>query len=86
MSETINQDEPIKINAGDPSPDGGGIGTDTARVRAQRDGNGDGRLYHIAFTADDGKGKSCSGEVTISVPHDQAHTAIDSGDIYDSIR
>jgi hypothetical protein len=41
-------------------PDGAGIATNTAQVRAERLGAGDGRVYHIGFTADDGKGKSMS--------------------------
>ncbi len=81
---SIHQDEPTKISPADPSPDGADVGTNTAQVRAERDGNGDGRVYHIGFTADDGKGKSCSEEVIVSVPHDQAHRAIDSGARYDS--
>jgi hypothetical protein len=80
----IHQDEPTKIIPGDPSPDGANVGTNTAQVRAERNGNGDGRVYHIGFTADDGKGKGCSGEVIISVPHDLAHRAIDSEARYDS--
>lgn len=83
----IHQDEPTKTNPGDPSPDGGGIGTDTAQIRAERTMPGDGRVYHIAFTADDGKGKTCNGEVVVSVPPDQAHRAIDSAPpSYDSTR
>jgi len=39
-------------------------------------------VYHIGFTADDGKGGMCKGGVIVSVPHDQAHTAVDSGAIY----
>jgi hypothetical protein len=78
----MHQDEPTKMNPGDPSPDGTSVGTNIAQVRAERDG----RVYHIGFTADDGKGKGCSGEVIISVPHDLAHRAIDSGARYDSIQ
>jgi hypothetical protein len=42
-------------------------------LRAERDGNGDGRVYHIQFTVSDPEGASCSGEVTVCVPHDQGH-------------
>jgi hypothetical protein len=84
---SIHQDEPTKTNPGDPSPDGAGIGTNTAQIRAERTMPGDGRVYHIAFTADDGRGKTCDGEVTVSVPPDQAHSAIDSAPpSYDSTR
>jgi hypothetical protein len=40
-------------------------------LRAERDGNGDGRIYHVAFTAADAQGATCTGEVTVCVPHDQ---------------
>ena len=44
---------------------------DTASLRAQRDGKGDGRTYTIEFTVDDGKGGTTTGSVTVEVPHDQ---------------
>jgi hypothetical protein len=85
MITSIYQDEPTHgLGSGDQSPDGTGVGTDKANVRAEGTGTGDGRVYHIRFTADDGKNGMCNGEVIVSVPHDQAHTAIDSGPIYDS--
>ena len=81
----IAQDEPTKIQPGDPSPDGFGIGTDIAKVRAERDGNDNGRFYHIWLEASDGKKDgTCSGEVIVTVPHDLATAPIDSGAIYDS--
>lgn len=65
--------------------DASGIGTDTASVRAERDGNGDGRVYHILFTADDGNGGITAGEVKVYVPHDQSgKPAVDGGALYDS--
>ncbi|MDQ4073534.1 MAG: glycoside hydrolase [Thermoproteota archaeon] len=81
---SIYQDEPTRLNPGDPKPDGTGIGSNSAQIRSERDGNGDGRVYHIEFIADDGKGGICNGDVLVSVPHDQAHSAIDSGANYDS--
>src|SRR6266542_952552 len=79
---SIRQDEPKGANA----PDGKGVGTSTAQVRAERLGSGDGRVYHIGFTADDGDGGSCSGSVTVGVPHDQGSgsTAVDGGPLFDS--
>src|SRR6185436_17418071 len=53
------------------SADATGVGTSTASVRADRNGKGGGRVYTISFTADDGKGGSASGAVTVSVPHSQ---------------
>lgn len=88
--DSIRQDEPTDTyGTGEFTPDGDGVGTSTAKVRAERAGTpkvpGDGRVYHIGFTADDGKGGSCTGEVTVSVPHDQRGTsAVDGGPLYDS--
>jgi hypothetical protein len=77
---SIMQDEKTGKQA-----DASGVGTDTASVRAERDGKGDGRVYHIAFTADDGNGGITAGVVTVSVPHDQSgNPAIDGGALYDS--
>lgn len=87
--DRICQDEPV-IQAGTGSghtcPDGTGLGTDTAVVREERDGTGDGRVYHISFTADDGNGGTCTGEVTVCVPHDQGNgnNCVDQGPLFDS--
>lgn len=61
------------------------MGTSTADVRAERSGTGDGRVYRIMFSADDGKGGSCTGEVLVTVPHDQSGAAaVDQGALFDS--
>src|SRR5205807_6698729 len=53
----ITQDEPGNgPGAGDTCPDASGTGGSVSRVRAERDGKGDGRVYHLAFRADDGRG------------------------------
>lgn len=70
--------------SGDTAPDGEGVGTPTARVRAERSGNGDGRVYAISFTASDGQDGSCAGTVTVGVPHNVKDKAADSGQSYDS--
>ncbi|HZC49228.1 MAG TPA: hypothetical protein VE244_09225, partial [Nitrososphaeraceae archaeon] len=80
---SIFQDEPTKLNPGDPSPDGTGIGTSIAQVRAERLGAGDGRIYTIEFAADDGKGEMCNGQIEVSVPISQGQPAYD-GAIFDS--
>lgn len=60
-------------------------------VRAERNGNpktpGDGRAYHIAFSAFDGQGGFCSGSVSVCVPHDQSPAAscVDGGPLFDSL-
>jgi hypothetical protein len=81
---TITQDEPLSGK----NPDGTGVGTATASVRAARDGKGNGRVYAIGFTATDSKGGSASGKVTVCVPHDQGGntTCNDDGQIYVSTK
>jgi uncharacterized delta-60 repeat protein/uncharacterized repeat protein (TIGR01451 family) len=80
----ITQDEPTRSNPGDPSPDGFGVGTSHAWLRAERDGSGNGRVYGVSFSAQDGQGGACSGEVAAGVPHDRHLKPIDDGQIYDS--
>jgi hypothetical protein len=89
---SISQDEPLNgFGDGNTCPDGAGVGTGTASVRAERSGTrkvpGDGRVYHIGFNADDGRNGSCDGVVTVCVPHDQSqgHVCVDQGPIFDSI-
>jgi len=85
MIDGITQDEPTNGKGdGDTSPDGDGVGTDTAQIRAERSGKGDGRVYEISFTADDGNGGMCTGSVSVGVPHDKKSTAVDSGQNFDS--
>lgn len=58
----------------------------------ERDGRnkvrGNGRVYHITFTASDSLSASCTGEVTVGVPHDRGQhaTPIDDGALYDSTK
>jgi len=84
----IQQDQPLNGGgSGNTCPDGAGVGTDTAMVRSERDGTSkDGRTYHIAFTATDINGNSCSGNVSVCVPHDQGHGGgcVDNGSLFDS--
>ena len=86
----IEQDQPTTGGgSGNTCPDGKGVGTDTALVRAERDGTSkDGRIYHIAFTATDINGNSCSGNVPVCVPHDQGHggKCVDNGSLFDSTK
>jgi hypothetical protein len=75
----IFQDEPTAGNV-----DATGVGTGNPAVRSERDGKGDGRVYHINFTATGASG-SCTGSVTVGVPHDQGHgSLVDEGPLYNS--
>jgi hypothetical protein len=86
---SIFQDEPVdSYGDGQFTPDGQGVGAATAEVRAERAGTkkvpGDGRCYHIGFSAADGRGGTCGGTVVTCVPHDQNKTPVDGGPLYDS--
>jgi hypothetical protein len=83
----ITQDEPVNgLGDGDTSPDGFGVGTSQAQVRAERSGTGNGRVYAITFKADDGRGGTCNAVVKVGVPHDQGKGSvpIDDGQNFDS--
>jgi len=82
----IRQDEPVAGPDG-TAPDATGVGSSTGSVRAERDEDGNGRVYHIFFDADDGNGGVSSGEVTVTVLHDkrkQDGSPVDGGPLFDS--
>ena len=60
--DAIFQDEPTDTGDSKFATDGQGVGSSTAEVRAERVDSGNGRVYHISFTAEDDKGASCSSE------------------------
>lgn len=63
------QNEPVDASgSGNTAPD---VRLSPLAVRAERSGQGDGRLYTIAFVVDDGRGGTCSGTVQVCVPHDR---------------
>jgi streptogramin lyase len=69
------------------APDADGVGTDTASLRAERSGTGNGRVYEITFVASDGIADTV-GNVTVCVPHDYRGKCvcgnIDDGQIYNA--
>ena len=82
----VTQDEQVNAKGdGNTSPDAV-IEAGAALVRAERSGTGNGRVYEISFKAEDGKGGSCTGAVTVGVPHSMhvGLTAIDDGQKYNS--
>ncbi|MBC2696322.1 MAG: hypothetical protein HF982_13810 [Desulfobacteraceae bacterium] len=85
---SISSDEPTALDEGAGgaahAPDASGVGTDAARVRAERSGTEDGRVYLLDFLAVDERGGECRGSVEVKVPHDQDCPAIDSGQGYDA--
>jgi hypothetical protein len=59
--------------------DATGLGTSTAHLRAARISGGNGRVYHLEFTATDSRGGACTGLVKVCVPPVQGGTCIDGG-------
>lgn len=87
MVTGIEQSEPVLMDgSGNTQPDGSGVGTSTAYVRAERSGTGAGRIYMISFTATNSQGGQCSSSVETYVPHDQGQgfAPPDSTQFYDS--
>jgi len=87
----ITQDEALDaLGDGHTCPDGAGVETDTALVRAERGKlrrvRRNGRVYHVSFTASDGRGGECSGTVQVCVPPNQrrGHVCVDEGPLFDS--
>ena len=83
----ILQDEPVNSGGdGNTGFDAAGVNTSTAQVRAERSGQGNGRFYHIRFTATDPSGASCNGEVKVVVPKSQGKNdvPVDGGALYNS--
>jgi hypothetical protein len=83
----VTQDEATNgLGDGDTAIDAIINADGTVLLRAERSGKGNGRVYHIHFTASDFEGR-CSGMVKVSVPHDKkGDVAIDGGELYDSTR
>jgi hypothetical protein len=67
---SITQDEPTNGLGDGDTPIDAIINGDTVLLRAERSGKGDGRVYHVCFTAADPEG-SVSGCADVIVPHDK---------------
>lgn len=91
----ITQDEPLGGGVRDfgnrRRPDGDGVGTALARVRAERHvvrhrrQLGNGRVYVISFQATDSQGLNSNGQVVVCVPISPRHAECkDDGQKYDS--
>jgi hypothetical protein len=93
--DSVTQDEPVDgLGDGDTTPDAV-IQGDTVLLRAERSGTGNGRVYRIHFTADDGDCGVSTGSVAVLVPHDRSDVkgdvtishlieTVDDGQLYDS--
>jgi len=87
----ITQDEALDaLGDGHTCPDGAGVGTDTALVRAERGKvrgvRRNGRVYHVSFVASDGRGGECVATVQVCVPPNRGrgHVCVDEGPLFDS--
>jgi hypothetical protein len=76
----VTQDEPVNgLGDGDISPDAVlGPASNQVRLRAERSGTGDGRVYRIAVTVTDEFGLTCNATLRVGVPHDLEHAPVDS--------
>lgn len=87
MVDGVFQDERTdELGSGDTCPDATGVGTSVASIRAERSGRQDGRIYHIFFTAEDGRGGRCDGEIQVCASHDgrAGGACVDQGALYNS--
>jgi hypothetical protein len=68
---TVTSDEPQSgTGNGDQSPDWEIMNDHHLKLRAERDGNGDGRVYTVRITCTDQYANSASATKTVLVPHD----------------
>lgn len=78
---SIYSDEPENANGdGNTTNDIEIVDEHTFRVRSERQGSGNGRVYRVSFIVIDSTGNTAEANCSISVPHDQSgRTAIDDG-------
>lgn len=78
---SIYSDEPEDSNGdGNTTDDIDIVDGHTFRVRSERQGGGNGRVYGVSFIVTDSAGNTSEEECSVSVPHDQSGSAsIDDG-------
>ena len=79
---SVSSDEPedVKGNGdGNTKDDIVIVDSQTVKLRAERQGKGNGRVYTINFEVTDASDNTATGSFTVSVPHDKKDTAIDDG-------
>jgi hypothetical protein len=73
-----DEDDEEQTAEGKHSPDAKDIASGTLRLRAERKGNSDGRVYLIIVTSTDGSGNVGKACVTVVVPQSKSSASIDS--------
>jgi len=69
---SVTSDEPVLGHgSGDTSPDWIVVDDHHVLLRAEREGNGDGRIYTTTITCTDSGGNSSDEQVEVVVPHDR---------------
>lgn len=85
VTEVRQDEQPEFVQPGNRCGDARGIGTSEVSLAANREGSGDGRVYHLFMQASDGRGGSCQKTLTVCVPHDQGQNSCgDQGPLFDS--
>ncbi len=80
----VTQDEPVTSPSdGDMKPDAI-IESEEVLLRSERAPKGNGRVYHVGFTAKNKLNKSCTGMVKICVPVNRKSECKDDGPLYNS--
>lgn len=86
LVEIINSESDDSSGGGDGNTDDDVQEADTGtedydvKLRAERRGKGDGRVYTLVYRATDGSGNSVDAEVTVEVPHDTSEHSCDQPD------
>jgi len=73
-----DEDDELPTGDGNFSPDALSVAAGTLRLRSERQGNNDGRVYLVVGTATDASSNPGTGCVTVVVPHSQSKQDITS--------
>jgi hypothetical protein len=82
--DQIRQNKPVRGRQDKTCPDGTGIGSSTAMIRAESSSPYHGRTYTIDFTASDGKGGTCQGNVKVCVSNHTKGKCMEGQPAFDS--